>query len=176
MKDKFSQKLEKLLNVIKSNKKVQIGLAILFALILVICYFAFLRTPSSNNDSSVTQSGELSASEQYASSLENKLESLLSTVKGAGNVTVVVTLESGFEYVYATEETIRETSSGSQTTTSIILVDGQPVLTQEVYPKIKGVLVSASGADDFSVKVDLITAIQTAIDVPNENITILTRS
>ena len=175
LKDKFSEKIEKLLSLIKANRKVQIGLAILFALILVVCYFAFLHSPSKSSDDQQQAVAQTSA-EQYVSSLEDKLESLLSTVKGAGDVTVVVTLESGFEYIYATEEIIKETSSGTQTTTSIILVDGEPVVTQELFPKIKGVLVTATGADDFSVKVDLITAIQTAVEVANENITILTRS
>lgn len=175
MKDKFSEKIEKLLSLIKTNRKIQIGLAILFALILVVCYFTFLHSPSKSSDDQQQAVAQTSA-EQYASSLEDKLESLLSTVKGAGDVTVVVTLESGFEYIYATEEIIKETSSGTQTTTSIILVDGEPVVTQELFPKIKGVLVTATGADDFSVKVDLITAIQTAVEVANENITILTRS
>lgn len=169
LKDKF----EKLVSLLKSNRKVQIGLAILFALVLIVVYFSFLRTPQETDEQ---QPAAVTSAEQYADSLEAKLEDLLSTVKGAGEVSVAITLENGFEYVYATEESVRETSSGTQTTTSVVLVNGEPVLTQEIFPTIKGVLVTASGADDISVKMSLMSAIGSAIEVSSENIIILARS
>ncbi len=175
MKGKFYDYLKKFTENIKTNRKLQIGLAILLAFVLVLCYFLFIRSPSSNNQDEGQQSVITSSAEAYASNLESKLENVLSQVKGAGEVSVLVTLGSGFEYVYATEEEIRETSSGTTTTSTIILVSGEPVLVKEIYPEINGVLVSATGADDISVKVNLITAIQTVIDVANEDITILTR-
>ena len=173
LKDKFSEKFEKLVSLLKSNRKVQIGLAILFALVLIVVYFSFLRTPQETDEQ---QPAAVTSTEQYAASLEAKLEDLLSTVKGAGEVSVAITLENGFEYVYATEESVRETSSGTQTTTSVVLVNGEPVLTQEIFPTIKGVLVTASGADDISVKMSLMSAIGSAIEVSSENIIILARS
>ena len=173
LKDKFSEKFEKLVSLLKSNRKVQIGLAILFALVLIIVYFSFLRTPQETDEQ---QPAAVTSAEQYAASLEAKLEDLLSTVKGAGEVSVAITLENGFEYVYATEESVRETSSGTQTSTSVVLVNGEPVLTQDIFPTIKRVLVTASGADDISVKMSLMSAIGSAIEVSSENIIILARS
>lgn len=173
LKDKFSEKFEKLVSVLKTNRKVQIGLAILFAVILLVIYFSF---QGSSNEQTENQPTVASSAEQYASSLENKLENLLSTVKGAGKVSVAITLENGFEYVYATEESVKETSSGTQTTTSVVLVNGEPVLTQEIFPTIKGVLVTASGADDITVKLNLLNAINSAVEVSNDNIIILARS
>ena len=175
MKGEFMDKLKNLGQHIKQNRKLQIGLAILLAAVLVLCYFLFIRTPT-NSPQTEGGGASISASdaEAYAKGLEDKLEDILSQVKGAGNVNVLVTLGSGFEYVYATEETVKQNSSGSTTTTSIILVSGKPVLVKEIYPEIKGVLVSASGADNLSVKVNLVTAIQTVIDIANEDILILT--
>ncbi len=107
--------------------------------------------------------------------LENKLINVLGSVKGAGQVNVVITLENGFEYVYATEEEVRKTADGSQIIIeNVILVDGKPVLTKEVYPTIKGVVVTSSGADAVSVKMNLLLALQTVIEVDNSSITILT--
>ncbi len=174
MKGKFSELVKKFADSIKTNRKMQIGLAILLAVILILCYFLFIRSPSPK-DVNEGQSIVSSDAEAYADQLESKLEKVLSQVKGAGDVSVLVTLGSGFEYVYATEEVVKETSSGTTTTSTIILVSGEPVLVKEIYPQIQGVLVSASGADDISVKVNLITAIQTVVDVANEDITILTR-
>ncbi len=175
LKGKFSESFKKFAENIKTNRKLQIGLAILLAFVLVLCYFLFIRSPSSSTNKDEGQSVITSDAEAYAKNLEDKLEKVLSQVKGAGEVSVLVTLGSGFEYVYATEEQIKETSSGTTTTSTIILVSGEPILVKEIYPEIEGVLVSATGADDISVKVNLITAIQTVIDVANEDITILTR-
>ena len=88
---------------------------------------------------------------------------------------MLVTLGSGFEYVYATEEVVKQSANGTTTTTKeIVLVGGQPVVVKEIFPTIQGVLVSASGASDATVKLNLVTAIQTVVDVPNSDITILT--
>lgn len=174
MKGEFLDKLKNLGRSIKENRKLQIGLAILVIGMLILCYFLFIRTPAKSPQKETNTSISASDAEAYAKGLEDKLESILSQVKGAGNVSVLVTLGSGFEYVYATEETVKENSSGSTTTSSIILVSGKPVLVKEIYPEIKGVLVSASGADNISVRLNLVTAIQTVVDIANEDILILT--
>ncbi len=44
------------------------------------------------------------ASEQKRGELEKSLEGIVSGIKGAGNCRVLITLESGAETVYATEE------------------------------------------------------------------------
>lgn len=174
MKDKFSDVFKAFGEKLKSSRKLQIGLAVGLAIILIVIYFAFIRAPSVKNEDE-TDLSSVTEVDAYAEALENKLENVLSGVKGAGEVDVMVTLASGFEYVYATEDVIKETSSGTITTSSIILVSGEPVVVKKIFPEIAGVLVTATGADNISVKVDLVTAIQTVIDVANEDITILTR-
>ena len=170
MKDKLRAMLEK----IKSNRHLQIAIVVVIVMLVILGYFIFTSVGKSNDESANSNATYSSEAEEYARSLENKLEQILSSVKGAGKVKVLVTLESGFEYVYATEESTKETSSGKVTTSEVVLVGGQPVITQTIYPKISGVLVSASGASDTSVKMSLITALKTVIDVANDEITILT--
>lgn len=176
MKDKLLSKLKSLGESIKTNRKTQLGLAILVVAIVLLGYFAFL-SPTSNkyDDSGGSVTVSTSAADRYARDLESKLENILSNVKGAGNVKVMVTLGNGYEYVYATEETVKQSANGSTTTTTeVVMVDGQPVVVKEIFPTIQGVLVSASGASDAIVKLNLVTAIQTVVDVPNSDITILT--
>ncbi len=169
MLDKFASWFAKF----KSSRKAQIGLAILVAVIAIFLCYIFLKSDKQQNEQSSSVSSQLSDSEQYALALESRLKTILSKVKGVGNVDVLVTLGSGYEYVYATEQTIKETSSGQVVTTEIVLVSGEPVIEKKIYPSIQGVLVSASGANDVGVKLNLISAIQTVIDIPNENITIM---
>ena len=171
MMDRFKALYEK----IKKVKHIHIYIAIGLALLIAIIYFSSLlnkEDSSSTNDDKIIE--EYSSSLEYVQYLENKLESVLTKVKGAGEVEVAITLEKGFEYVYATEEETRTTSNGTTvTSTTVVLVDGQPVLIEEIYPTVSGLVVVASGADDIKVKMNLLSVIQTVIEIDNSKINII---
>ena len=172
MTDKFKALYEK----IKKVKHIQIYIAIGLAVIIALIYFSTVfnkpKESSSTKDDNISK--EFSSSLEYVDYLENKLENVLTKVKGAGDVEVIITLEKGFEYVYVTEEETRTTSNGTTVTTStVVLVDGQPVLEEEIYPIISGLVVVASGADNINVKMNILSVIQTVIDIDNSRINIL---
>lgn len=151
---------------------VAIGLAVLIALIYFASFASSKDSPSTNTDN-IDQN--LSTSEEYVISLENKLENVISQMQGTSNVDVIVTLEKGFEYTYLTEEETRESASGITTTsTTVVMVDGQPVLVAESYPIIKGIAVVCAGADNVSVKMNIISLIQTVVEINSANISIYT--
>ena len=151
---------------------VAIGLAVLIAIIYFASFASSNESPSTNTDN-IDQN--LSTSEEYARSLENKLENVISQMQGTSNVDVVVTLEKGFEYTYLTEEETRVSASGiTSTSTTVVMVDGQPVLVAENYPLIKGIAVVCSGADNVSVKMNIISLIQTVVEINSANISIYT--
>ncbi|MEN6412562.1 MAG: hypothetical protein ABFC84_07340 [Veillonellales bacterium] len=126
----------------------------------------------------------------YEESLEGKLANILSQVKGAGTVTVNITLENGSTQEHA-KNIVREskviqekdTSGGVRTTTETkeneqILLSKEngvdkPVMVREIKPVIKGVLVIAEGAYDSTVKVNLTKAVEAGLGVPSYKITIL---
>lgn len=178
MMNNLTEKFHTMFEKIKKIKHIEIYIAIAFAVIIIGIYLSTLISPAKNEDNSqnsTNQTETFSSSQEYTEYLENKLTNVLASVKGAGAVNVVVTLENGFEYIYATEDETKTSADGGQVTISkVILVDGKPVLEKEVYPQIKGVVVTASGADDISVKLNLLTALQTVVEVANQNITILT--
>jgi len=164
--NKLKEKLIYLFEKIKLNKKLQI---ILFLFILLFILAIYFTINSTKNNKTETEN----LSDDYASYLEYKLENSLSSIKDIGNVNVTITLESGIEYVYAEECESKTTSSGTTTSTSLILVSGEPILIKEIYPKINGIVVVASGANNINVKLDILKAIQTVLDVSNDKITIL---
>ena len=171
MMDRFKALYEK----IKKVKHIHIYIAIGLALLIAIIYFSSLlnkEDSSSTNDDKIIE--EYSSSLEYVQYLENKLESVLTKVKGAGDVEVAITLEKGFEYVYATEEETRTTSNGTTvTSTTVVLVDGQPVLIEEIYPTVGGLVVVTSGADDIKLKMNLLSVRQTVIEIDNSKINII---
>lgn len=137
----------------------------------------------------VTRSA-LPVNSSYEDAVEGKLATILTTVKGAGAVAVTITWENSSTQEHAknivkeskiTQE--KDTSGGIRTTTESkeseqILMGKEngadrPVIAREIKPLIKGVLVTAEGAYDSTVKANLTKAIEAGLGVPSYKITVL---
>lgn len=177
MKVDFKEKLKGLYQRIKKVKHIEIYFAVGLALIVGAIYFISVSPNTKTKESKVqidNISTKFESSGEYIDYLENKLESVITRVKGVDNVDVILTLEKGFEYIYATEEETKTTSNGtSVTSSSIVMVNGQPVIKEEIYPVVKGIVVIAYGTEDVSVKMNIISIIQTVIEVDNSRINIM---
>lgn len=174
----FKNKFKIFINKLKAVKHIEIYLTIGLAIIILLFYFTTIKSPPKVQTDSSTKEDNIdekfSSSQEYTTALENKLENVIGSIKGVGNVDVVITLEKGFEYIYVTEEETKTTSNGTIITSKkIILIDGKPVLEKEIYPLIKGVIVIAQGANDVNVKMNILTILQTIIDIDNSKINIL---
>lgn len=178
MKSDLKDRFKNLFNKLKKVKHIEIYLAIGLALIVGCIYFISMSPNKKTNNESKTQIDNISTSfensNEYIDYLENKLESVITRVKGVGDATVVLTLEKGFEYIYATEEETKTTSNGTSiTSSSVVMVDGQPVVKEEIYPVVKGIVVIAYGVEDISVRMNILSIIQTVIELDNSKINIL---
>ena len=114
--------------------------------------------------------------------LEARLEDILSTVRGAGKVRVLVTYATAGERVAATvstlDESVSETSGVNSATRSeqsremkqpatVATEGGQsPIILVEREPEIRGVIVVAEGAADPAVRLSLQRAVQAVTGVP----------
>ena len=118
--------------------------------------------------------------EEYTAQLEARLTELISSVEGAGQAKVMITLECGTEYVYASQQ--KTTSAMSENTDaggrssrdqkqsgeeSLILIDGdrgeEPLILKEITPTVAGVVVVCSGADDPQVRERIVNVVTTAL-------------
>lgn len=125
---------------------------------------------------------------QYAAELEERLAKLIAGIEGAGRTQIMVTLESGVEYVYVQEEKRsadreREGSNEMQPvrisekenveqTYIFVEQDGgqQPLLQTELQPKVQGVVIVCEGADDVLVRQSLINVVTTALDISSSKV------
>ena len=114
--------------------------------------------------------------------LEERLEDILSRMRGAGRVRVLITYATAGERVAATvstlDESVSETSGGTTATRSeqsremkqpatISTEGGQsPIILVEREPEIRGVIVVAEGAADPTVRLSLQRAVQAVTGVP----------
>ena len=96
---------------------------------------------------------------------------LCAQVKGASNVSVLLTLEAGSEYVYAQNSEI----SGTDRQKSEYVISsssGSPngLLVKENYPKICGIAVVCTGGDNIGVKKEITDLLSAAFNLPSNRI------
>ncbi len=140
----------------------------LIAAIVLAAAFAFGKTSGKNT----ATGGE---TERYVSSLENKLQSVISGIKGAGKSSVVITVDGAISSIVAVDEKTVEENGRKTTTVSTVMSGGKPVILGEKYPEITGVLVVAKGADDITVKMAILNAVTVALGVNCNKVQILAR-
>lgn len=128
----------------------------------------------------------------YAAQIESALAQTLSEMRGAGEVSVRVFLESGERHEYArkttgdtrtTQESDRagtsRVTSEERQETEVTVVRGagggsdQPVVVVTHLPEVRGVLVLASGASDPAVRQELTRAVRTALNLPAHRVRVL---
>lgn len=143
---------------------------LIVALIVALSIFSVFSLYKKSNSSAAYDD-----TQKYVSSLESKLEKTLSKVNGAGNVSVVITVDEGIASVVAKDEKTIDENGKKTTTTSTVLVGGKPLVLGERYPEITGVIVVSKGANDVIVKMSLLNAVTTALNVPCNKVQILAR-
>lgn len=102
---------------------------------------------------------------------EQRLATIISDIKGAGNVSVMITYyasaEKNIAYETKSSQTSKE-SSGVLTENldkQAVMTSGEPTVVKEIYPEVKGVVVTAEGAADTTVKNQIKEAVQSALGV-----------
>lgn len=123
---------------------------------------------------------------EFTAKTEEKLTSLIHSIEGAGACHVMVTLENGVEYVYATQDKVntnevQDTNGDSNKISqqngsekSIIVVDTdqgrQGLLVTEIQPTVKGVVVVCEGGDRQEVQQRVIQAVTTALNISSKRV------
>ena len=194
----FKNKLKKLINPQDDNndgnnkKKIEnmVFFVIIFIITIVIINYIWngksntgktvINTTGKQLASSLKTTSEQnsdSSTENSASELEQKLETILAKIQGVGNVKVFINYSESSETVAmynensktsTTEET--DTSGGTrkveQTDSDKEIVyqeeNGKktPILQKTLQPKIEGAIITAQGASNATIKTNIIQAVE----------------
>ena len=175
-----------LLSAISENKYKKIIVFLGLGGILIIFASDFFKKPE-NKTLDLKENEKISA-EKYVDNLQKSLESIVSSIKGAGKSKVLVTLENGSETIYATEEkknkealedksegkTTRKKESNDSEKKYITIKNSegaeQALAVTEIQPKIKGVIIVCSGGDDSQVQQRIVTAVTTALNITSKRV------
>ena len=111
---------------------------------------------------------------EYITRLENKISNITEQITGSDDVKVIVSVSSGTEYVYVSNEELDENYSAKE----YITVRGENgadtlILLKEIYPDVTGVSVACRGGDDPVIQAKLIRVISTSLGVSSNRICIV---
>ena len=107
------------------------------------------------------------SSTEYQAQLENRLEHLISQMSGAGKTTVMVTLETGEEAIYALDTQSGEMQSQQ---THVLLEDGSALTETVCLPQVCGVAVLCEGGGDIRVAARITELVSALLDLPSNRI------
>ncbi len=154
----------------------------------LIFFSSFFGGEEKNSQMAELQSGT-SDMETYTEKLETGLTEIVNGINGGTDAKVLVTLEKGTEYVYATEakETLQKTEdstsggrnqeNSSLETGYIIIKDAdggqQALAVTEMQPVVKGVVILCSRGNDPKVQQDIINAVTTALNISSARVCVI---
>lgn len=148
-------------DLLKKVKPEYLMIAAAAVIVLILFGSSFVKTQT-EKDYNVND---------YVDMLETKLSDRLSELDGAGKVNVIISVKSGMRSEIATEKQVG--GIGDRTTETPVLISGKPLVLGEIYPEICGVIIMAKGAENIKVRLSLITAAQTFLDVSSDKIQVL---
>lgn len=157
-----------------SEKKKLALLLLLGALGLLLVFWGYF-SPEEKEKSTFSENSENSFETMaYIGDIENKIRSMTEKITGSADVSVIVSAESGTEYVYVSNES----AAGDKNSREYITVKNESgryelVLAKEVYPEIKGISIACPGGDNSKVQKKIIDSVSTAFGISKNRICIV---
>lgn len=109
----------------------------------------------------------VTSTETYTEQLEKKLKDLIEGIDGVSGVSVMVTVDSSSEYIYAQNRDgeVRE----------YVIINGAdksetPILVKEVTPQLRGVAVVCTGGNNPTVQAQIINLVSTLFNLSTNRI------
>ena len=135
-----------------------------YMLLVIGVGILLLLVPFSNETESEPNKTTVVEEDFSVDALENQLEEILAEIEGAGQVNVMLTVESGTKRVIAQDARMEQESDSMQREFETVVISSgtgtqETVLIQQIYPKFQGALIVAEGGGDPSVQLKLTEAV-----------------
>jgi len=155
-------KKNELLSALRSlqNNKNRTALAVTVGVMAMLLLLLSELLPSGNTQKTAASTVRTAAVSQYQTQLEQQLEELISQLQGAGRTTVMVTLTTGEETIYAVD-----TQTGD-----LQQQDGSALAETTYLPQVCGVAVLCEGGGDVRVAARITELLHSLLDLPANRI------
>ena len=162
-------------------KKILAGLKkYKYAVLILLLGIALMLLPFGKKEETTETEVQVEtlSDEAYAQTLEQRLEDMLCQVSGAGQVRVMLTLQTGSRTEYQTDTQISDSETQSQEERkTVILSEGsaydKAAVSAVQYPRFQGALILCQGADQSTVRLSLVNAVAALTGLSSGQITVI---
>ncbi|MBR3148801.1 MAG: hypothetical protein IKF64_01405 [Eubacterium sp.] len=163
--------LKELAEKLRSSDK-RLKIAVIIGLVGILLIGISEALPKSDTE---TKKSDTSYAE-FTDNLEKKTCDVLSSIDGVGECKVMITLKNSNESIFAKNNQENSNGSNYSSESEYVLYKGEngeePMLIKEYYPEVKGVVVVCSGADNVTVRENVINCVSSLYGIPSTKISV----
>ncbi len=171
--------LKSIIDKLKDNKLNKKTLIILLIGLLSIFIIFISEMDFNNKDDDNTDISNYNT-DDYCLKLEQKIESFIESIDGAGDAKVIITLSETTEYIYATDDKEMKKSNDNGEDWTIennhVIIKNSNInsglLIKTIEPKIRGVAIACTGGDDIHVQEQIFSAVSALLNISTSEISI----
>ncbi len=156
-----------------SKRKLIAALAIIGVAMIFISEVGIQK-----NDSDNSRSVELSSIDyaEYVADLNKRLSDIIGKIDGVGECSVMITMQSTQESVYAKNKENSQNGSSVSENSEYVIYDWEngdsPLLINEKMPGVAGVAVVCSGGDSVLVREKIISCVCALFNIPSSRVSV----
>ncbi len=163
--------MSKISELLKGSKvKIIVFLGIMGIALIFLSEFK----GDNSKSQSVTENIQDTAYENYGEDMEQKLREILQNIDGVGRAEVMVTVGCTEEYIYASEEKVKNGEKDYSSENQYVLIGSgsrkEALLKKVVSPQISGVVIICEGGDSNIVKEKVYSSVSAACDISSNRI------
>lgn len=174
--DKINELNKKIRNFLEKKQNKKLFLIILLGAVGILFISLSELVPPDSEEIEISENNYFKNSREYEEFLEKRIEDEISKISGAGETSVMLTLDSSEEFSYAQNSTEEIFENESARKSEIITVENgsyeTPVIVKTTEAKIRGILVICKGGDDPFVSEKIIESLRALLDVPSNRISV----
>lgn len=155
--------------IFRGKLKFKFEFVLVIVLAVIVLFLAFSTFKGENEQTAQTET------EIYLYGLEKKLKSSIEKISGVKSVSVSVKLDGAIKTVIAENVKTVEQNGIITTSSSPVIISGEPIVLGKIYPTISGVVIVCNCNNNLLVKMNVLDVVTTMLDVSCEKVRILTQ-
>lgn len=157
----------KIFDVIKKYK---------YAVIILLVGVVLMLIPVGKQEKVVAKTGTVEINKSV--DINKELEEILTQIDGAGEVRVLLTVATGEETVYQTDNRVSQSEENNNTQIDTVMItDGERnergLVKQTISPVYRGAVVVCQGADSAQVRLAIVEAVVKLTGLSSDRISVL---
>lgn len=167
--------IEKAADKFNTDKKTAVIILIGIAGVILLVISEIIPLSASEEKHNERNETQTVSCSDYEKEVEQRLQGIISKIEGAGNVSVMVTLESTVESVYAQEEKQSGGENKNYENQYVIIKtnDGEGgILLKTTEPQIRGVAIVCTGGNSAVVRQNITNTVTAVLGISSARVNI----